>query len=82
MKTVREKNTKTIKVFRYPFDRWLSKPTIILLRGEDYEIDSFKMAQQVRNAANDKGLEVSIKTRKHAVSVTVWDHVPQPKGKR
>lgn len=64
-------------IIAYPWDRWLKKGQFILWKGKDYGLPSDKFAQQVRNTATEKKLDVSIKVRPYAVAITVWDRVKE-----
>lgn len=62
-------------VVSYPFEKWLSEPIVLLKRGVHYGLETVKFAQQIRNYAGENNLDVSIKTRPHAVAIIVWDFI-------
>lgn len=70
-----------ITVTRYPFRKWFSSPMRLIYKGTDYQVDSRVMAQQIRNAANEMGFNVSTKSQTYAIALVVWDRVPGKKGK-
>ena len=47
----------------YPWDSWLARDRIVLRRGKDYQCSQSVMAQQIRNAAVQRGLRVSLEDR-------------------
>jgi hypothetical protein len=63
------------KVVDYPFKRWLSKPVVILKKGRDYCLNSFRLAPRIRRHAVENGVEISIKAIETHISITVWDRV-------
>ena len=45
---------------RHPWDKWFKRKRFKLIAGKHYDCMTHSMAQQVRNAAFDRGIEVSI----------------------
>jgi hypothetical protein len=45
---------------RRPWDQWFSRPKTTLRQGTDYTCGHAAMAQQIRNAASQKGYRISI----------------------
>lgn len=54
---------------RYPWDKWLTQPQTILLRGRDYRCTTFGLAQQVRQQASRRGIRVSVHTTQDSVTI-------------
>ena len=49
------------KAKAYPWDRWFKKKRFTLVRGVHYECMTHSMAQQVRDAACQRGVGVHVK---------------------
>lgn len=56
---------------RYPWHVWFSTPQFRLVRGKDYLCSTASMTQQVRNAANKRGVGVSIEANDTDLTVTI-----------
>jgi transposase-like protein len=54
---------------RYPWDRWLSQPRTILVRGRDYHCTTLGMVQQVRLRAYKSKVRVSVHTTQDSVTI-------------
>lgn len=53
--------TNSKEQVRYDWGRWFKRKRFLLVRGIHYECLPHGMAQQVRNAAAERGLRVSIR---------------------
>ncbi len=57
----------------YPWDDWFArKKPFVLKKGIDYKCQPHSMAQQVRNAALTRGVQVSIQIQGKILVVTSW----------
>jgi len=45
---------------KYPWEEWLKRPRIVLVRGIHYECSQSTMSQSVRNNASARGLRIRI----------------------
>lgn len=64
---------KKIKPIRYPWDKWLSKRSLRLVRGRHYNCMPHSMGVQVRNAAAMRGIHVSVKIAEDILIITVFN---------
>lgn len=55
----------------YQWDRWFRQPAFRLRRGKHYLCGQASMAQQVRNAAYQRGVSVSIEETPSGIDVRV-----------
>jgi hypothetical protein len=60
----------------YDWEKWFGKPRFALKRGRDYGCATSSMAQQVRNAASEHGVSVSITERAGGLDVIVRGEAP------
>lgn len=58
----------------YDWDEWFALGGFTLVRGEDYVCSQSAICQQVRSAASNRKLSVSIVEADNAVIVEVLDH--------
>ena len=63
--------TKKAKVVRYPWDRWLSKSRLRLVRGKHFDCMPHSMGVQIRAAAAQHGAHVSIRIQEDVLLVTI-----------
>lgn len=64
--------TKVGKRRRHPWDKWFGYRQFVLKKGRQYTCQSYTMAQQVRNAAAERDMKVSIRILHDRITVTVW----------
>lgn len=57
---------------RHPWDKWFGYRQFTLRKGRQYTCQSYSMAQQVRNAAAERDVKVSIRILNDRITVTVW----------
>lgn len=60
------------KPVRYPWDKWFNQSKFRLVRGKHFEVATYCMVGQIRNAAVLYGARVSIKVKEDTLIVTVW----------
>jgi len=58
---------------KYPWEQWFARKRLRLVKGQQYDCQPHSMAQQVRNAAYDYGVRVSIQIIGDVVLVTIGD---------
>jgi hypothetical protein len=46
---------------RYPWTKWFSQPSFLLVKGQDYDCETKNMAQQVRFASRRAEYNVKVK---------------------
>lgn len=56
---------------KYNWEEWFTRGRFTLRRGRDYRVSQSSMVQQVRNAAHEAGLHVSIQDAGNRLVVTV-----------
>lgn len=56
---------------KYPWDDWLSSPTVSLKKRLHFHCQIHGMAQQIRNAARKRGLRVSLEIADPHIHVRV-----------
>lgn len=62
---------KNLNVVRYPWDKWLAKSRLRLVRGRHFQCMPHSMSVQVRNAAANRRLRVSVQIQEDILIVTV-----------
>lgn len=60
-------------MIKYDWERWFRLRRFQLRRGEDYDCSQSAMSQQVRNAASQRSLRVSIVEGTDRITVLVAD---------
>lgn len=55
----------------YPWGRWFAKSRIRLVRGKHFDCMPHSMAVQIRTAAPNYGVSVSIKIKEDVLLVTI-----------
>lgn len=63
----------------YPWTKWFTFQEFTLVKGVDYVCSQSAIAQQVRNAANKRGLRVSLEERDRSLTVRVIRSEEEPK---
>lgn len=60
-----------MKIRRYPWDRWFAQGKFKLVRGRHYDIKSYGMAGNARNAARDRGYRLHIEIAEDEKSMVI-----------
>lgn len=65
---------------KYDWNAWFERKTFVLVHGTDYHVNSGTMYQQIRNAASQRGLRVSIHglVNPDSIAVEVVGKSPTP----
>jgi len=54
---------------RHPWDKWLKRKKLILIRGRDFRCQPHSMSVMVRNAAYARGIRVSVRIDEDTLTV-------------
>lgn len=55
----------------YDWEEWFSRSRFTLWRGRDYLTGNYSFVQQLRNAATQRGLKISVEEDGNRITVTV-----------
>lgn len=65
----------------YPWEFWLARQRLVLRRGRDYACTNSTMASNVRNAASQRGISISVEERDGGLVVTIHGPSAGRKGR-
>ena len=69
--TLKSVSIRTMPSKRYDWDKWLKRRRFKLHQGTDYDCSHSAIVQQVRSAACDRGVSVSVRENGDSIEVLV-----------